>query len=83
LDHDTVCEGYSKDATFLGRRCDRPSPSFCIGRDVYAEYFLVVRSANGDLLPFWVVRVEPTQTQTLVTAIRFRFSIGCLILLNT
>jgi hypothetical protein len=27
---------------------------FCVGRDVFAKYFLVVRPADGDLRPFWV-----------------------------
>jgi hypothetical protein len=37
---------------FVGRRCDRPAPSFHVGRDVYAGYFIAVRSADGDLRPF-------------------------------
>ena len=42
MDDGTVCEVYSKDAPFVGRRCDRPLPSFHIGCDVYPRYFLAV-----------------------------------------
>lgn len=56
MDDGTVCEEYAEDAPFVGRRRDRPPPSFCVGRDVYARYFLAVRSTDGDLRPFWVAR---------------------------
>jgi hypothetical protein len=57
MDDDTVREEYAEDALFVGRRRDRPPPSFRVGRDVYAGYFLAVRSTDGDLRPFWVARV--------------------------
>jgi hypothetical protein len=50
----TMREEYAEDALFVGRRRERPPPSFRVGRDVYAGYFLVVRSTDGDLCPFWV-----------------------------
>jgi hypothetical protein len=56
MDDDTVHEEYVEDALFVGRRRDRPAPSFRVGRDIYARYFIAVRSANGDLHPFWVAR---------------------------
>jgi hypothetical protein len=40
----------------VGRRHDRPPPSFCVNRDIYAGYFLVVLSVDGDLRPFWVAQ---------------------------
>jgi hypothetical protein len=56
MDDGTVREEYAEDALFVGRRCDRPPPSFHVGHDVYARYFLAVRSIDGDLCPFWVAR---------------------------
>ena len=54
MDNGTVREEYAEDALFVGRRRDRLPPLFHVGRDVYVEYFLVVRSIDGDLRPFWV-----------------------------
>ena len=54
MDDGTVHEEYAKDAPFVGRRRDRLAPSFYIGRDVYIGYFIAVRSADGNLRPFWV-----------------------------
>jgi hypothetical protein len=54
MDDGTICEEYTEDAPFLGRRRDRPAPSFQVGRDVYAGYFIIVCSVDGDLRPFWV-----------------------------
>jgi hypothetical protein len=56
MDDSTVREEYAEDAPFVGHRCDRPAPSFHVGRDVYAGYFIAVRYADGDLRPFWVAR---------------------------
>ena len=75
MDDGIVHEEYAKDALFVGRRHDCPLPSFRVDYDIYAGYFLAVRSTNGNLHPFWVARVVQTQTRILVTAIRFRFSI--------
>jgi hypothetical protein len=83
MDDGTVCEEYAKDALFVGRTRDRPPPSFRVGRDIYARYFLVVRLTDGDLRPFWVAHAVSNPNQTLVTAIRFRFNIGGPILFST
>jgi hypothetical protein len=56
MDDGTIHEEYAEDAPFVGCRCDRPAPSFRVGQDVYARYFIAVRSADGDLRPFWVAR---------------------------
>ena len=57
MDDGTVYEEYAKDAPFVGQRHDCPPPSFCVGYDVYARYFLSVRSTNGNLRPFWVAHI--------------------------
>jgi hypothetical protein len=57
MDDGTVREEYTEDAPFVGRRRNRPAPSFRVGRDVYVGYFIAVYSTVGDLRPFWVARV--------------------------
>jgi hypothetical protein len=54
MDDGTICEEYAEDAPFVGQRRDRLPPSFRVGRDVFAGYFLAVRPTDGDLRPFWV-----------------------------
>jgi hypothetical protein len=76
MDDGTVREEYAEDIPFVGCRRDRPLPSFRVSRDVYAGYFLrcdrqMVICAHSGLLV-----QSATRTRTLVTAIRFRFSIG-------
>ena len=51
-----VHEKYAKDAPSVGHRRNHLVPSFRAGRDVYAGYFITVRSTNCDLWPFWVAR---------------------------
>ena len=55
-DDGTLHEEYAEDAPFVGRRCDRPRPSFRVGRDVYTGYFVVVRPVQDDPKPFWLAR---------------------------
>ena len=38
-----VGEEYEEDAPFVGRKCDRPMPSFRVMQDTYRGYFVVVR----------------------------------------
>ena len=52
----TIREEFGEDAPFVGHRRDRPLPSFRMGRDVFATYFVAVRPADGDLRPFWLAR---------------------------
>lgn len=52
----TLREEYAEDPPFVGRRRDRPRPSFRVGRDVYAGYFVAVRPADDDPKPFWLAR---------------------------
>ena len=49
-------EEFAKDGPFVGRRRDRPQPSFRVGRNVFTGYFIVVRPADEDLCPFWLAR---------------------------
>ena len=56
LNDETLREEFAEDAPFVGRKRDRPLPSFRVGRDVFATYFLVVRPADGDVRPFWLAR---------------------------
>jgi hypothetical protein len=56
MDDGIVLEEYTEDAPFVGHRRDCPPPSFRVGRDVYAGYFLAVQSTNANLRPFWVAR---------------------------
>jgi hypothetical protein len=56
MDDGTVREEYAEDAPFVGRRRDRPVPSFRVGRDVYVGYFIAVHSTDGNLRPFWVAQ---------------------------
>jgi hypothetical protein len=51
-DDSIIHEKYAEDAQFVGCRCNRPVPLFCIGDDVYARYFHAVLLINGDLHPF-------------------------------
>jgi hypothetical protein len=56
MDHGELREEFGVDAPFVGRRRDRPAPSFRVGRDVYAGYFVVLRPSDGDKRPFWIAR---------------------------
>ena len=49
-------EEYCEDDHFVGPRCDRPPPSFRVGRDLYAGYLVALRPCNGDERPFWIAR---------------------------
>ena len=52
----TLYEEDTKDAPFVGRRCDRSRPSFCVNRDTHAGSFIAVCPADGDPKPFWFAR---------------------------
>jgi hypothetical protein len=56
MDHGELREEFGVDALFVGRRRDRPAPSFRVGRDVYAGYFVILRPSDGDKQPFWITR---------------------------
>ena len=46
----------AEDAPFVGRRRDRPRPSFRVNRDTHVGSFIVVRPVDGDPKPFWLAR---------------------------
>ena len=72
----TLREEYAEDAPFVGRRRDRPPPSFRVGRDVYAGYFIVVRPADDDDgKPFWLGRAitNPNPDPGHVNLIRIQY----------
>ena len=54
IEEDDVHKEYGEDDHFVGHRCDRPPPSFRIGRDLYADYFVALRPCDGDDRPFWI-----------------------------
>ena len=51
-----VHKEYGEDDHFIGYRCDHPSLSFRVGRDLYVGYFVALRPCNGDDHPFWIAR---------------------------
>ena len=71
----TLREEYAEDAPFVGRRRDRPRPSFRVGRDVYEGYFVAVRPADDDLKPFWIARAlsNPNPDPGHVNQIRIQY----------
>jgi hypothetical protein len=48
MDNGDLQEEFGIDAPFVDRRRDRLAPSFRVGRDVYAGYFVVLRPSDGD-----------------------------------
>ena len=52
MDDYSVCEKYAEDTPFMESRCNCPPPSFCIGRNLFAKYFLAMHFADGDLRLF-------------------------------
>jgi hypothetical protein len=56
MDDGTVHEEYAEDALFIGRRRERPPPSFHVDHDVFVGYFIAVHPANGNWRPFWVAQ---------------------------
>ena len=54
IDEGVVRKEYGENNHFVGHRCDLPPPSFRIGRDLYAGYFVALRPCDGDDRPFWI-----------------------------
>jgi hypothetical protein len=52
MDNGELQEEFGVDAPFVGWRRDRPAPSFRVGRDLYAGYFIVLCPSDGDIRPF-------------------------------
>jgi hypothetical protein len=62
MDDGTIGEEHAEDAPFVKQRCNRPTPSFRVGCDVFAGYFLAAICVRSRLLG-----QSPTRTWTLVT----------------
>jgi hypothetical protein len=56
MDNGDLQEEFGVDVPFVGRRRNRPTPSFRVGRDVYVGYFVVFRPSDGDNRPFWIAQ---------------------------
>jgi hypothetical protein len=56
MENGDVREAFGRDPHFIGRKCDKPSESFCPGRDIYVRYFVILRPHDGDDKPFCVAR---------------------------
>jgi hypothetical protein len=52
LEDSIVWEEYAKDASFVGKKSDRPAPSFQISCSVFIGYFLAMYSKDGDMFAF-------------------------------
>ena len=55
-DDGVLHEDFAQDAPYIGQRLHLPAESFCVARDVYARYFIVVRPADNDPKSFWLAR---------------------------
>ena len=71
----TLHEEYAEDPIFVGRRRDRPRPSFRVGKDTMAGYFVVVRPSDGDPKPFWLARAltNPSPNSDRLQEIRVQY----------
>ena len=47
----SIHEEYDEDDHFIGQRRDCLTPSFGVSRDLYEDYFIAVRPADGDSYP--------------------------------
>lgn len=68
-------EEYGEDDHFVGHKRDRPPPSFRVGRDVYAGYFVALRPCDGDERPFWMARAmsDPNSNPDKPNTIQIQF----------
>jgi len=68
-------EEYGEDDHFVGHRRDRPPPSFRVGRDLYAGYFVALRPCDEDIRPFWLGRAmsDPNSNLDMPNTIQIQF----------
>jgi len=52
----TMREEFAQDLHFIGHKHDRLQTSFCINKDYFAGYFVVMRLADDDPKSFWLAR---------------------------
>jgi hypothetical protein len=55
-DDGEIHEEFAEDDPFVGQLCNRPLPSFRVGRDLFEGYFVAIRPADGDTRPVWIAR---------------------------
>ena len=55
-DDGEIHEEFAEDDPFVGQFCNRPLPSFLVGRDLFEGYFIAIRPADGDTRPVWIAR---------------------------
>ena len=55
-DDGEIHEEFVEDDPFVGQLCNRPLPSFRVGRDLFEGYFIAIRPADGDTRPVWIAR---------------------------
>jgi hypothetical protein len=56
MDNGNMYEDFGVDTPFVGCRHDKPAPSFRVGRDVFASYFVILRQSDNNSHPFWIAR---------------------------
>ena len=68
-------EEYGEDDHFVGHRRDRPPPSFRVGRDLYAGYFVALRPCDEDIRPFWLGRAmsDPNSNPEMPNTVQIQF----------
>jgi hypothetical protein len=70
-----VREEYGEDDHFVGQRRDRPPPSFRVGRDLFAGYFVALRPCDGDPKPVWIARAisDPNSNPERPNTVQIQF----------
>ena len=70
-----VREEYGEDDHFVGQRRDRPPPSFRVGRDLFAGYFVALRPCDGDPKPVWIARAisDPNSNPEWPNTVQIQF----------
>ena len=68
-------EEYGEDDHFVGHRRDCPPPSFRVGRDLYAGYFVALRPCDEDIRPFWLGRAmsDPNSNPDMPNTVLIQF----------
>jgi hypothetical protein len=54
IEDGSVHKEYDEDDHFVGQRRDRHTPSFRVLCDLYEDYFVAIRPANGDSRLVWI-----------------------------
>jgi hypothetical protein len=54
MENGELQEEFSVDAPLVGRKHDRPTISFSVGRDVFVGYFVIVRLNENEKRLCWI-----------------------------